>query len=60
LKLPNGDRAIVPEAKLRDYCLNVEHSVGGEKARVFVAPWFERHGSLAPDRLFPALFPAMF
>jgi hypothetical protein len=37
LKLPNGDRAIVPEAKLRDYCLNVEHPWGKNKARVFRA-----------------------
>ena len=35
MKLPNGHRAIVDIAKLRDYCLNPEHPVGGDKARVF-------------------------
>ena len=33
--LPNGDRAVVDEAKLTGYCLNLEHPHGGPKARVF-------------------------
>jgi hypothetical protein len=33
--LPNGDRAIVELAKLRDYCLNPYHQDGKHKARVF-------------------------
>jgi len=37
MRLPNGERAIVPEAKLRDYCLNPEHPIGKDKARVFRA-----------------------
>ena len=37
MKLPNGDRAIVDIAKLRDYCLNPEHPRGKHKARVFAA-----------------------
>ena len=37
MKLPNGDRAIVDIAKLRDYCLNAGHPRGRHKARVFVA-----------------------
>jgi hypothetical protein len=37
MKLPNGDRAIVPAEKLRDYCLNPQHPVGGHKARVFAS-----------------------
>jgi hypothetical protein len=37
MKLPAGESAIVDTAKLRDYCLNVAHPVGGHKARVFKA-----------------------
>ncbi|MEK8089899.1 DUF6883 domain-containing protein [Thermithiobacillus plumbiphilus] len=33
--LPNGERAIVDIAKLRDYCLNDGHPEGRHKARVF-------------------------
>lgn len=35
MKLPNGEHAVVPIEKLRDYCLNPAHRVGGNKARVF-------------------------
>ena len=35
MKLPNGERAVVPIEKLRDYCLNPIHRVGGHKAHVF-------------------------
>ena len=37
MQLPNGERAIVPMEKLRDYCLNPIHRVGSHKARVFEA-----------------------
>jgi hypothetical protein len=37
MKLPNGERALVPLEKLRDYCLNPTHRVGGHKAHVFEA-----------------------
>lgn len=37
VKLPNGSRAIVELAKLRDYCLNANHEEGKHKARVFAA-----------------------
>lgn len=37
MKLPNGDRAFVDIAKLRDYSLNPDHEEGKHKARVFVA-----------------------
>ena len=37
MKLPNGERAVVEIAKLRDYCLNPDHPRGRHKARVFVA-----------------------
>ena len=35
MKLPNGDRAVVNIAKLRDYCLNPRHEDGKHKARMF-------------------------
>jgi hypothetical protein len=35
MKLPNGAHAIVPLEKLRDYCLNPMHRVGGHSAHVF-------------------------
>jgi hypothetical protein len=37
MKLPNPEQAVVDIAKLRDYCLNVEHPRGRRKARVFAA-----------------------
>jgi hypothetical protein len=37
MKLPNSDRAFVDMAKLRGYCLNVNHRRGQHKARVFTA-----------------------
>ena len=38
MKLPNPDRAIIPEEKLSGYCLNPQHQEGGkDKARVFRA-----------------------
>lgn len=35
MKLPNGERAVVPIEKLRDYALNPVHSEGQHKATVF-------------------------
>ena len=37
MKLPNPHKAVVDIAKLRDCSLNLNHSVGGHKARVFRA-----------------------
>jgi len=37
MELPNGECAIVPIEKLRDYCLNPSHRVGSHKAHVFQA-----------------------
>jgi len=37
MKLPQGERAVVDLAKLRNYCLNPEHLRGRHKARVFAA-----------------------
>ncbi|AUT04239.1 hypothetical protein CLI64_06240 [Nostoc sp. CENA543] len=33
--LPNAENAVVDIRKLRDYCLNPEHSTGKHKARLF-------------------------
>ncbi len=35
--MPNGEKAVVEIAKLRDYCLSVAHPEGRHKARVFRA-----------------------
>jgi len=35
MRLPNGECAIVPIEKLRDYCLDSDHVTGRDKARVF-------------------------
>jgi hypothetical protein len=35
VKLPNGQKAVVEIAKLRDYCLSMTHPEGRHKARVF-------------------------
>lgn len=35
MKLPNADRAIIDIRKLSTYCLDLEHSDGQHKARVF-------------------------
>jgi hypothetical protein len=35
MKLPNPKKASVPKEKLADYCLNLNHPKGKNKARVF-------------------------
>jgi len=37
MTLPDGDRALVDLAKLRDYCLDPSHEDGKHKARVFAS-----------------------
>jgi len=37
VRLPNAESAVVDIAKLRDYCLNVDHPRGQHKARLFTA-----------------------
>jgi hypothetical protein len=37
VKLPNAKNAVVDIAKLRDYCLSLDHPRGKHKARVFAA-----------------------
>jgi hypothetical protein len=35
MKLPNANNAIISDEKLREYCLNIEHSYGQHKAFLF-------------------------
>ncbi len=35
MKIPNGNRAIVDDVKVRDYLLSPDHPIGRFKARVF-------------------------
>ncbi len=35
MKLPNGDKAIIPKDKLKDYLLSETHPVGSSKAKFF-------------------------
>ena len=37
MRLPGGERAIVPLARVSDYLLNPTHETGKHKARVFLA-----------------------
>ena len=37
MKLPNADRAVMTEDKLRNYLLNVSHRRGASKARLLLA-----------------------
>ena len=41
MKLPNGDRAVVNEGKLRDYLLSRSHPVGRFKADFFFRLGFQ-------------------
>ena len=36
-RIPNGNRAVVDQAKLSEYVLNLNHRTGRHKARVFAA-----------------------
>ncbi len=38
--VPGGERALIDEAKLRDYVLSSEHPIGRFKARFFIALGF--------------------
>ena len=35
MKLPNLEKSVISIEKLRDYCLNMDHSTGKHKAKVF-------------------------
>lgn len=43
MKLPSADRAIVEDAKIRDYLLSPAHPVGRFKARVFAAAGYRQN-----------------
>jgi hypothetical protein len=40
--LPNADRAVIDDAKVRDYLLSPEHSIGRAKAKFFARLGFRR------------------
>lgn len=42
MKIPGAERALVDDAKIRDYLLASEHPVGGPKARFFKGLGFSR------------------
>ncbi len=42
MSLPFLDRAVIPQAKIRDYLLNPEHPIGRAKARFFTGLGFQR------------------
>jgi|ERR1700722_10806952 len=39
-RLPNADRAIVEERRVREYLLDLAHTAGGPKARFFISHGF--------------------
>jgi hypothetical protein len=42
MKIPNGNRAIIDDAKVRDYLLSPDHPIGRFKARVFASVGYHR------------------
>jgi hypothetical protein len=46
MRIPNADKAVVDEAKVRDYLLSETHSVGKFKARFFASLGFTRENWL--------------
>lgn len=44
MKIPNADRAVIAEDKLRDYLLNVEHHHGASKARLLHSMGYRPEG----------------
>jgi hypothetical protein len=42
MKLPDHESAIVPRSKVEDYLLNLEHPIGGGKAKFFIQFGFHR------------------
>lgn len=41
MKVPNFEKAFVPESKLAEYLLNPDHPDGGPKARFFMQVGFD-------------------
>lgn len=52
MKLPGAESAIVPRDKVENYLLNLDHPIGGGKAKFFIRFGFERERW---DRLADAL-----
>jgi hypothetical protein len=54
MQLPNGELAIIPIEKLRDYCLHPTHRVGSHKSHVFesVLSLTAAHAEELQQRLF--------
>jgi len=42
MKLPNLEEAVIPQTKIGNYLLNLEHPDGGSKARFFLHFGFQR------------------
>ena len=42
MKLPGAESAIIPRGKIEDYLLNLEHPIGGGKAKFFIHFGFQR------------------
>jgi hypothetical protein len=51
MRIPGAERAVVDDAKIRDYLLSPEHPVGGAKARFFKRLGFSRHDWLAVQQI---------
>ena len=42
MKLPRAESALIPRSKIEDYLLNLEHPIGGGKAKFFMHFGFRR------------------
>jgi hypothetical protein len=51
MRIPGAERAVVDEAKIRDYLLSPEHPVGGPKARFFKSVGFSRNDWAAVQQI---------
>ena len=51
MKIPGAERAVVDDAKVRDYLLSAEHPVGGPKARFFRELGFSRQDWAAVQQI---------
>jgi hypothetical protein len=47
MRIPGAARAVVDDAKIRDYLLSPEHPIGGPKARFFKSLGFSRNDWVA-------------
>lgn len=51
MRIPGAERAVVDDAKIRDYLLSPEHPVGGPKARFFKSLGFSRNDWVAVQQI---------